>query len=145
MTSITQKADTIDMMYRSDRVERPFTRVLQCRDIIRQVRYTLSLRFKLTSNTLTRKLTSYLIFEVFGGCPRVSKRMHNSISRSVRHKPWAQATIDVLIVTLESGYQSVDRNLANKSHYMINHTSTSNPRIRCWGQFGWIWSVKTLA
>ena len=69
---------------------------------------------KLTSSTLTRKLTSYLIFEVFGGCPRVSKRIHNCIFRPVRHKPWAQAAMNVLIVTLESGHQSVDRTLAKK-------------------------------
>ena len=134
-----------DLNHVQNRSDRHEVRVRPCQSTV-QTSYStaisfrkcniLPLRLELTSSTLTRKLTSYLIFEVFGGCPRVSKRIHNSIFRRVRHKPWAQAAMNVLIVTLESGHQSVDRTLAKKSHYMVNHTSTSNPRIRCWGQFG---------
>ena len=147
MTSITSKTDKIDMKYGSNRANRPFKRPKAPPYHSASAINILPLRLELTSSTwITRKLTSsYLIFEVFGGCPRVSKRIHNSISRSVRHKHWAQAAMDVRIVTLESAYQSVDRPLTKKSHCMVNHTSTSNPRIRCWGQFGWIWSVKTCA
>ena len=92
----------------------------------------LSLRFKLTSNTLTRRLTCFVphfgVFWGVQGCQNVCITLHsdrlntNPGRRPRRTSQWSLTRVETSLPTVL---------LRKKSHYMVNHTSTSNPQIRC--------------